>query len=91
MNPMDKNDIIKRMTGGEKDIDFNEYDISAIFALQNDFKNRNGDPILIRKLQKIVIEKYLEIPEDERRYCLGDMDSKDYGIQALIIESKEWQ
>jgi hypothetical protein len=77
------NDIIKRMNSGI-DVDFDNECIADLFSLYEKFVRLNGDPNMIEKIKNKVIEKYLQIPEDERRYCLGDMDSKDHGIKFLM-------
>jgi len=27
---------------------------------------------------------YIKIPEDDRRFCMGDMDSKDYEVKRIL-------
>lgn len=41
----------------------------------------------------LISKKYFVIPKEDRRYCLGDMDTKDFGVLRILskhnIQEKE--
>jgi hypothetical protein len=70
------NSIIDELNG----IDWNERCVNAF----NDwYKNKTEDN------RKILEDCYLKVPEQDRRYLLGDMDNKDIPIRVAIYGNKE--